>query len=235
MGVVNTAPQRGDAIAQLVAAIAHETVHAFNRVTGVTTSGSSLSRAKRAEAFIKEEIITREKEKAILKELLALKSGTKRVLEILERKTKSKGLRGHIKSHIRTMVLSRAEVERDFLSGTHLTYLETFVIEDLLQQSIRAEKLDSRTIRESTETVNNLLFIGSLDRMLQSAHPELLTMDKDTELLTTHLPTQFAELLLVRRLIEEHWNNFGTDERELVLQSHRNAFFPAEVEYTALP
>jgi hypothetical protein len=233
-GAVNSELQRGNAIAQLVAAIAHESVHAFNRVSNGSTSGSALSRAKRAESFITEEITTREKEKAILKQLLSLKSGGKGLLEILEKDTKSKGLRKQIENRVGTINLSRPEVERDFLSGTQLTYLETFVIEDLLQQSIRIEKLDSQVIQKSTGTVNNLVFIGSLDKMLRSAHPELLTMDKNTELLTTHLPTQFAELLLVRRLIEEHWKE-STDDRELVLQSHRDAFFPTEVPYTALP
>ena len=231
-GKINSEQQRGNAIAQLVAAIAHESVHAFNRVSSGSTSG--LSRAKRAEAFITEEITTREKEKAILKQLLSLKSGGKGLLEILEKDTKSKGLRKQIENRVGAINLSRPEVERDFVSGTQLTYLETFVIEDLLQQSIRAEKLDSQAIQKSTGRVNNLLFIGSLDKMLRSAHPELLTMDKNTELLTTHLPTQFAELLLVRRLIEEHWKE-SSDERELVLQSHRDAFFPTEIQYTALP
>ncbi|MGH9883858.1 MAG: hypothetical protein ACRD6N_20740 [Pyrinomonadaceae bacterium] len=232
VGEVTSEKQRGEAIAPLVASIAHETVHAFNRVTAVSTSGSSLSRADRAAAFIDEEIRTREKEKAILKELLSLKAG---VLEKLEKDTKSKGLREQIENHIGTMKLSRPEVERDFLSGTDLTYLETFVIEDLIKQSIRVEKLESQTIQNNIKSVDGLVFTAPIDMVLQSAHPEQHTEDPESPELKTVFFTQVAELLLVRRVIEAHWNESGTNNRELILQRHREAVFPREIQYTPLP
>jgi len=226
-GDIDTPARRGKAIAQLVGSIAHETLHASHRVT----AAPSLTRAQRADAFIEEEVATRKGEETILKEILSPKVG----LETVEQKAKAEGVRKLIEGRVGTMVLSRPEVERDFLSGTQLTYLEAFVIEDLIGQSIRVEKLNSSTIQENMELVNNLDYNASAGEMLQSAHPELRTWDKETELLTTHLPTQFAELFLVRRLVMEHWQESGKGNRESVVQGHKKAFFPPDVAYTALP
>jgi hypothetical protein len=133
------------------------------------------------------------------------------------------------------MKLSRPLVERDFVSGTNLTYLETFVIEDLVKRTIRVEKLNSTTIEENMNLVRNLDLVGSPGKMLQSARPELLTMDRETGFLTTQLPNQFSELTLVSRLLEEDWRDPETDDEESIVQMHRNAVFPDDINYTPLP
>ncbi len=194
MDSIDSPERRGKVIAQLSASIAHETVHAFHRVTDGTAPALSLSRAERADAFIKEEIATRETEKAILKELLSLKVGTRMALETFEKETNSKGLREQIENHIETMILARAEVERNVVSGTELTYLETFVVEDMIKQGIdmikqriRVENPDliedlveersQKIIRESMDLVNRLVFDRPIDEVAQTAHPELHTED----------------------------------------------------------
>ncbi len=219
MGQFSSEGQRGKIIAPIVASLAHETVHAFHRFTR-RTPDPLLPRQDRADAFIEEEIATREGEKTILKEILA--PGKRKALETSEKKAKSTGLRKELENQIETAPLARAEVERDFLSGTNLTYLETFVIEDMLKQSIR--KLDSEAIRENEALVRDLVFTAPLDKVLQTDHPELLTKDKDSGRKTESLP-EFAVLLLMRRIIEEHWQASGAD-MESILESHRKALSP---------
>lgn len=237
---IDSPERRGKVIAQLSASIAHETVHAFHRVTE-SPPATPLTRAERADAFIKEEVATRETEKAILKELLSLKVGTRMALETFEKKKNSKGMRELIKNRVETIQLERAEVERDFISGTDLTYLETFVVEDMLKKSMRVKKgdqiveLDEDTIEKNKDLVNRLVFTLSIEEVVQKAHPELYTEDPKSGLKTVFLPNQFSELLLIRRIIEEHWRESGTGDRESIVQSHRDAFFPQEIHYTDLP
>ena len=228
-GEFSSEGQRGKIIAPIVASLAHETIHAFHRFTR-STLDPLLPRQARADAFIEEEIATREGEKTILKEILA--PGKRKALETAEKKARSTGLRKQLENQIETMLLSRAEVERDFLSGTSLTYLETFVIEDMLKQSIkkleseaiRKNKSLSEAIRENEALVRNLVFTAPLDKVLQTDDPELLTKDKDSGRKTESLP-EFAVLLLMRRLIEEHWQTSGED-MESIVESHRKALSP---------
>jgi len=221
--------QRGKVIARLVGTIAHETVHAFHRVTIPTKT--SLSRAQRANAFIEEEIATRKKEKDILRQIVS--AGGVTALAVAEKK--DKGLKQEIENRIDQIILSRPEVERDFVSGTRLTYLETFVMEDMINQSLRVKELDSGKIREDFDAVNELVFDTSLDEVLKVKHPELLTRDPKTGLKTPFLETEFKELLLARRAMESHWKEHQADNLEPILELHKHAFFPEGIDYTSRP
>jgi len=222
--------RRGKCIAEFVGLIAHETVHAFNRVTAKATA-PSLSRKQRAAAFIKEEIDTREKEIEILDQLRK----TVNVLEKAEKETNSQGLRKRIDNQVATTKLAPWAVERDFVSGTSLTYLELFVNNLLVSESIEKGGIRSSEVRENKELVGRLKFLGSLEKVMQSKFPERLTQDPETKFLTTSLP-EIGDLLLVRRIIEEHWKERDLDaDFEVFLQRHREAFFPKEISYTPLP
>jgi hypothetical protein len=258
---------RGKCIAGLIGPIAHETVHADNPVT----AAPSPSLKDRAAAFITEEIATRKKEKEILEQLLSLKVAGRGVLETAEKETNSNGLRAGIKNRVVTIEkkLARGAVERDFVSGTHLTYLEKFVNDALVSKSmtIREGKLIKqgklppdqvsqkvrKEVQESKALVGRLEFLGSIGKLVQSKHPERLTQDPETELLTVFLP-EIALLLLARRIQEEHWQETkpaGIElehwqktkpaEFELTLERHQDVFFPKEkspanqIRYTPLP
>ena len=155
MGAIVTDEGRTRAIAGFVGSIAHEAVHAFHRVSSAGSPRLPAPRDKRAQAFITEEIATRKKEKVILGEI--------------QKKAKSPQLRSLIKARAATIQLSRPAVERDFVSGSRLTYLETFVLEDLIQASIREEGLDPLTVAQNMALVGRLVFDRPIDTVLQSA------------------------------------------------------------------
>jgi hypothetical protein len=208
-------------------------------VTGVPVPRPSASRAARAAAFIQEEAATREQEKTILAELLSLKSGKHMMLETMERRTHSEGLRKRLENRIAATKVSAAEVERDSISGIELTYLEMFVLEDLIEQSIQKAKsskrqLESAAIVENINLVDRLEFDQPIAKVLRSPHPEWHTADPDSGLKTVFLPTEFAEMLLLRRVIELHWLDSGNGDRESTLQSHAEAVFPEDIRYTPL-
>ena len=143
MGESFSKGQRGRIIALMAASLAHGTIHAFHRFTR-STPDPLLPRQDRADAFIEEGMATREQRRTILKEILA--PGKRKAPETAGKKAKSTGLRKQIETQIETMLLSRAQVKRDFASGTSLTYLETFI---MLAQSIQFIKLDSEAIQKS--------------------------------------------------------------------------------------
>jgi len=233
MGEFPSPESRGKIIGPLAASLAHETVHAHHRFTR-STPGPSLLRQDRADEFINEEIDTREKEQTILKEVLSSKKRTE--FEAAEKRAKSTGLRELIQNRIDTMLLSRAEVQRDFVSGTNLTSLETFVIEEMTDQSLRAKNLNSTKIEESQTLVRELVFTDSLDKVLQVADPSSLTRDKEGN--PVSLPNEFAEFLLIRRVIDEDWQTSG-DDPEAIVERHRKALSrdnsPGEFHYEPLP
>src|SRR5262249_53114679 len=149
--------------------------------------------------------------------------------------TNSQGLRKRIDNQVATTKLAPWAVERDFVSGTSLTYLELFVNNLLVSESIEKGGIRSSEVRENKELVGRLKFLRSLEKVMQSKFPERLTQDPETKFLTTSLP-EIGDLLLVRRIIEEHWKERDLDaDFEVFLQRHREAFFPKEISYTPLP
>jgi hypothetical protein len=74
-------------MAQFAASLAHEMVHAYHRMTR-STPDPTLPRHARANAFIEEEIATREKEKTIPKEILA--PGKRKPLETPDKKSEER-------------------------------------------------------------------------------------------------------------------------------------------------
>ena len=219
MGAIVTDEGRTRAIAGFVGSIAHEAVHAFHRVSSAGPPPSA-PRDKKAQAFITEEIATRKKEKVILREI--------------QKKAKSPQLRSLIKARAATIQLSRPAVERDFVSGSRLTYLETFVLEDLIQESILKDGLEPSTVQQNMTLVARLVFDRPIDTVLQSEHPEWHTRDPKDDLQTVFLPDT-AVLLLRRRVLEMDWANVGPDNKETVVQRHAATDFPPEIRYTPLP
>src|SRR4030095_11999021 len=191
--------RRGKCIAEFVGLIAHETVHAFNRVTAKATA-PSLSRKGRAAAFIKEEIATRRKEIEILDQLRK----TTNVLEKAEKETNSQGLRERIDNQVATTKLAPWAVERDFVSGTNLTYLELFVKNLLVSESSEKGNRTPAEVQENKELVGRLKFLGSIEQLVQSKNPETFTLDPEKDLKTV-FPPDIVVLLLARRIQEEHW------------------------------
>jgi hypothetical protein len=228
--------QRGALIARLIGSIAHETVHAFHRVTAPPSPRVRLPRKKRAADFITEEIDTRDGERTILEKILSLKKRRRPALEIAEASARSTGVRASLDDRLTTMKRSRAGVERDTVSGSVFTYLETFVFEDLLETSIRDQALDSQQLRDTIALVDRLELKEPLETVLLSADQGAKTVDP-----TRGLPpvlSQTAELLLMRRLVEMNWRQAGDlapDTREAVLQLHAKAGFPEDIQYTPLP
>jgi hypothetical protein len=219
MGAIVTDEGRTRAIARFVGSIAHEAVHAFHRVSSAGLPRSA-PRDKKAQAFITEEIATRNKEKVILREI--------------QKKAKSPHLRSLIKARAATIQLSRPAVERDFVSGSRLTYLETFVLEDLIQESILKEGLLPLTVAQNMALVGRLVFDRPIDIVLQSDHPEWHTRDPTEDRQTVFLPDT-AVLLLRRRVLEVDWANVGPDNKEKAVQRHAATDFPPEIRYTPLP
>ncbi len=100
--------------------VAHETTHAFNRVTRLIKLPSNATRAERISAAIDEELETRKQTNKILSEI----------------KTASKGKIDFVRAST-----ERWAVERDFFPGKRRrTYLEHFVFSDLIREQVEFQK-----------------------------------------------------------------------------------------------
>ena len=138
-------------------AISHETAHAFHAVN--RPSSSSENATDRIRDAVAEEITTRRIEGAVLSEILKTASG-RRILVNFAPSTGS---------------LIRGVVERDFFpSPLRRTYLELFVLNELMRQAIQREKLTDRDqLRAKNEEVSRIPLRGWRSRKFMSEYSKI--------------------------------------------------------------
>ncbi len=214
-------------VTEIAERVAHETTHAFNRVTLFVKLPPNATRAERISAAIDEEVQTRKQVNTILTEI----------------ETASKGKRSFARSPTERWV-----VERDFFPGTRRrTYLEHFVFSDLIREQVTFQKLDEPAIKALNRQVDGLKLGKPLQVFLNTEFPADHTVDSESKIVPGAVGPYF-ELRLVLRVISARWKEFlefefseearEKEAREKVLQDHARAFFPKkpeEIRYTPRP
>jgi hypothetical protein len=185
--------------------IAHETAHAFHAVNPPAPS-SAKGAADRIRAAVAEEIATRRIEAAVLSEILKTASGRRTLA----------GFAPSTGSSIRRVV------ERDFFpSPLRRTYLEHFVLIELLRQAIERENLTDHELEAKNKEISRIPIRGWRTRKF---------------------PSDYSKIRFWMRVIDFRWRRAmqlhrpGTVEfarlKEQILQEHANAFFSKLIGYT---
>jgi hypothetical protein len=225
-------------LAQWIAAIAHETVHAFNFVTATGAPPATIP--LRVAAAIQEEAATRVTEAKILAEIGAMQGA---------------GLRNALKA----MAASTAPyfIQRNFFPGNdRRTYFEHFVLNERMLEAIQREKLKPADIERINKEIDAIdLKHRPLDKNLTDPFP--IYYDPGTpagkpqgsgispKALFKTIATDYGKFRFWLRVIDARWKHLiatrGTvprlsdPEREKVAQQHAKAFFGGLSAYSALP
>jgi hypothetical protein len=187
--------------------IAHESFHAFRRVTRTGPPAAKL--VDRVRDAIAEEILTRQTEAKIVSEIKKTADGGKILKTFIPPKQPT----------------SEAAVQRDFFpSKLRRTYLEHFLLGELMFEAIRREKLDPIDIQKRDSEVEKLPLAGWRARKFSS---------------------DYSRLRFALRVIDFRWrqaeklqkpNTPGFERlKEQVLIEHANAFFGGLIAYKARP
>jgi hypothetical protein len=183
--------------------VAHETGHAFNLIN---RTGTPAKMADRIRAAVVDEIEARKTEATVIAQIMQTTAGQQQ----LGGQTSQTGS------------TDPATVERNLFPGVpRKTYLESFVLSELLREAIVKENLGSSDIDKHRMAVENIPIKGWRDRQFK---------------------TNFAKFLFWQRVIDFRWKRFDELQRkgqkinrEQVLQEHANAFFGGIIAYTHLP
>jgi hypothetical protein len=202
-------------VGEWIEAIAHETTHAFNMVTNRRPAATT--EAARITAAIKDEVNTRATEARVATE----------------------ATRGRLKGFTPTKSSQNpAQVQRDmFPSELKRTYLEQFVLSELISKAIAKESLSSGNIQTHNELVDRLPL--NVEGAMQ--HPWLiLYLDKKAGIYKS-FQSKYDELRYIQRIIDSRWEDFGKnsladpDIKEKILQEHAHAFFEGIFSYAPKP
>jgi len=190
--------------------IAHETGHAFNLAT--STSPAPVTMADRIRAAIADEITTRGIEATVVSEILKTTAGAQ---QLAGQQPRNLGTR-------------QAIVERDFFPGLlRRTYLEHFVLSELIRAAIDKQKLSDDQIKAKDLLVEGIRtpFTGWRSRKFPS--------------------DDYSKFRFWLRVIDSRWRKLSKMHpsqspafewvKEIVLQEHANAFFGGIISYTSLP
>lgn len=204
-----------------IEALAHETTHAHNLVTGTGhgAAGPNPSLAASIAASVQEEIGTRQRETGILGEV-----------------TQGGRLRGFTPSPGAT---ATPEVERSMVSGTpRRTYLESFFFDHKLSEAVgRISDDEARSIERTVEAIP--LTAATADRYLDRNRP-IFFFDSSLGIYNV-LSSDYGKWLFWRRVVDVRWQAFEARPtqpaalRERMLQRHAAAYFDGGVAYTPLP
>ena len=199
-------PARAETL-RWIEVIAHETGHAFNLVT--RTSPPAAKMADRIRDAIADEIVTRKIEAAVVSEIMQTTQG-------------SQQLKGQTPN---TGATDPATVERDFFpTPLRRTYLEQFVLGELMREAINREGLTDSQVKAKNREVESIPLKGWRSRAFSS---------------------DYSKFRFWLRVIDFRWRRLmelrrpGTPEferlKETILQENANAFFGGLVGYTPRP
>lgn len=199
-------PSQGDT-GMWISVTAHETGHAFNLVT--RTRPPANNKAARIRHAILDEIEARDIECEVITEIVRTPQGA-RALRGFSHNV------GGTDPHV---------VERDFFpSALRRTYLEQFVLSELMREAVKLEKLTNNQIAAQNQQVDALPMNGWRSRRFSS---------------------NYSKLRFWSRVIDFRWQQLmkqqqtGTPAfervKEQVLQENANAFFGGIISYTPRP
>lgn len=207
-------------LSTITANLIHETVHAFLHLKKPVEN--LVSRETKIRNSIINESQTRKKEKEIITEILMSKKNLPEKIQL------------NLKNRINTVETNFSVIERDFISGEKITYLEHFVLSVLMDEQRNLEKLDSNKIKAIERSVSKLYIGKPLDNFLKAAFPENLTSHPGSNTIPKSMGA-YWDLLLVRRVIVLRWQEFFSKHseddpgfglaKEQILQAHAKAFF----------
>jgi hypothetical protein len=211
--------------------IAHETTHAFLRVTRRGPPQAAM--ADRIRDAVNEEVYTRNNELKIVQEIQK-KAGT--------------SWRGFTPS---AKARTRAGVERDFFpSDPRRTYLENFVLSELINRAIQDEKLDKVAINAKDHEIASLsipemmaTFLGRLALQYYVKYPNKIVFYEPKRKTFVPIKPEYSRLRFLQRVMDARWRLFLAQNsprdpnfdaaKERVLQEHARAFFRGVVTYSS--
>jgi len=221
-------PPTDQEIGEWVQLIAHESTHAFRRVTGAAGPAPA-DIASRVARDVKEEKVTRGVEQRVTGEAIAGPRGRSRL----------PGFRPQFAS------TERWAIERDpFPSKEQRTYLETFVFDELIARAEGRVKPGDEPLDEQESRIGDLILDDArLDTYLSDPLPTV----KDKKLDIYVSPSTEYKLLRFQQLVvDARWKRFEKehpdqsepgfdDAKEKLLQEHARLIFRGLLGYTPRP
>jgi|GEM_PF-3790210 len=202
-------------VGEWIETIAHETTHAFNMVTNGKPAGTT--EVARITAAITDEVNTR----------------------ATEAKVATEATKGRLKGFTPTKSSQDpAQVQRDmFPSELRRTYLEQFVLSELINKAIARESLSSSNIETHNAWVDRLPL--NVQRAMQ--HPWLILYLDEKAGIYKSFQSKYDELRYIQRIIDRRWEDLGKNPqadpeiKEKILQEHAGAFFGGLYSYAPKP